>query len=73
MPKNLLATGSSGLIGSEAVKHFTRLGYQVHGIDNNQRQEVFGTQSDTLWNLRRLQESILEFNHRTSIFEIKRQ
>ena len=63
MSKNVLVTGSSGLIGSEAVEHFARLGCQVHGIDNNQRQEFFGPQGDTLWNLRRLQELVPEFNH----------
>ena len=35
--KNILVTGSSGLIGSEAVEHFDRQGHQVHGIDNNMR------------------------------------
>jgi CDP-paratose 2-epimerase len=65
MSKNVLVTGSSGLIGSEAVEHFARLGCQVHGIDNNQRQEFFGPQGDTLWNLRRLQELVPEFNHHT--------
>ena len=37
MPLNLLVTGSSGLIGSEVVAHFAKLGWRVHGIDNNQR------------------------------------
>jgi CDP-paratose 2-epimerase len=65
MSKNVLVTGSSGLIGSEAVEHFARLGCQVHGIDNNQRREFFGPQGDTLWNLNRLQESVQEFTHHT--------
>lgn len=50
----VLVTGSSGLIGSEAVQHFDAAGHTVHGIDNNMRREFFGEQGDTTWNLRRL-------------------
>jgi len=32
--KKLLVTGSSGLIGSEIVRHFDKLGFKVIGIDN---------------------------------------
>jgi SAM-dependent methyltransferase len=31
---NVLVTGSSGLIGSEAVEHFDRQGHRVIGVDN---------------------------------------
>src|SRR5688500_3358970 len=34
-----LVTGSGGLIGSEAVRHFAGLGLDVVGIDNDMRQE----------------------------------
>jgi len=50
----LLVTGSSGLIGSEAVGHFDTLGYQVIGIDNNMRRLFFGEAGDTQWNSKRL-------------------
>lgn len=50
----VLVTGSSGLIGSEAVQHFDAVGHVVHGIDNNMRREFFGPQGDTTWNLQRL-------------------
>lgn len=63
MTRKVLVTGSSGLIGSEAVEHFGRAGCQVHGIDNNQRREFFGPQGDTLWNLARLQASVKGFTH----------
>ena len=33
--KKLLVTGSSGLIGSEVVRHFDKLGYKIYGVDNN--------------------------------------
>jgi CDP-paratose 2-epimerase len=40
--QTLLVTGSSGLIGSEAVEYFDRLGWTFHGIDNNMRTDLFG-------------------------------
>ncbi|HSH93135.1 MAG TPA: NAD-dependent epimerase/dehydratase family protein [Roseimicrobium sp.] len=59
----VLITGSSGLIGSEAVAHFDRTGHEVWGIDNNLRQEFFGPQGDTRWNLERLRQSTRHFTH----------
>jgi CDP-paratose 2-epimerase len=53
-PKTILVTGSSGLIGSEAVEQFDRQGHRVVGLDNNMRREFFGPVGDTLWNLERL-------------------
>jgi CDP-paratose 2-epimerase len=64
MPKTLLVTGSSGLIGSEVCEHFTReLGYTVHGVDNNQRAVFFGPQGDTRWNQARLARELPGFVH----------
>ena len=63
--KNILVTGSSGLIGSEAVEHFDRQGHQVHGIDNNMRQVFFGDLGDTSWNLDRLRRVTKNFTHHT--------
>jgi CDP-paratose 2-epimerase len=51
---NILVTGSSGLIGSEAVEYFDRQGHRVVGADNNMRRDFFGPPGDTLWNLERL-------------------
>ena len=69
MAKTILVTGSSGLIGSEVCVYFAReLGYQVHGLDNNQRAVFFGPQGDTRWNQRRLQEDKAE-----EILELLRQ
>ncbi len=61
--KKILVTGSSGLVGSEVCVHFASLGYQVHGIDNNQRAVFFGPQGDTRWNQQRLQENLVGFVH----------
>ncbi len=64
MQKTLLVTGSSGLIGSEVCMYFSReLGYDVHGIDNNQRAVFFGPQGDTRWNQERLESEIPGYNH----------
>lgn len=52
--KTILVTGSSGLIGSEAVEYFDRQGHNVIGIDNNMRRVFFGPDGDTTWNLQRL-------------------
>ncbi len=59
----MLVTGSSGLIGSEAVEHFDRQGHRVHGVDNNMRREFFGPPGDTLWNLKRLRGATRHFTH----------
>jgi CDP-paratose 2-epimerase len=61
--KKILVTGSSGLIGSEVCVHFDQKGWQVHGIDNNQRAVFFGPQGDTRWNQQRLQKSLSTFIH----------
>jgi len=61
--KSILVTGSSGLIGSEAVEHFDRQGHQVHGIDNNMRKIFFGDPGDTNWNLDRLRRITKNFTH----------
>jgi CDP-paratose 2-epimerase len=42
-----LVTGSACLIGSEAARHFTRLGLDVVGVDNDMRREFFGPKAST--------------------------
>ena len=44
-----LITGSSGLVGSEAVNFFCKKGFDVIGIDNNLRKFFFGKDGSTLW------------------------
>lgn len=61
--KRLLVTGSNGLIGSEMVRHFHALGWEVHGIDNNMRADFFGPQGDTRWNQQELQRGCQRFRH----------
>ena len=59
----VLVTGSSGLIGSEAVGFYDLCGHEVHGIDNNMRRVFFGEKGDTLWNLQLLRETTKRFSH----------
>ncbi len=59
----VLVTGSSGLIGSEAVTYYDAQGATVIGVDNNMRSYFFGPQGDTTWNLRRLQNTTNNFTH----------
>jgi CDP-paratose 2-epimerase len=59
----VLVTGSAGLIGSEAVEFFDRLGFAVDGIDNNTRADFFGPGGDTTWNRQRLEATCARYTH----------
>ena len=59
----MLVTGSSGLIGGEVVSYFARQGWEVYGIDNNTRADLFGPQGDTRWNQQRLKSAYSHFHH----------
>ena len=61
--KSVLITGSSGLIGSEAVAFFDARSWRVFGVDNNMRADFFGPKGDTSWNLRRLKGATKNFQH----------
>ena len=45
----VIVTGAHGLVGSESVKHFSKLGYDVVGIDNDMRAHFFGPEASTKW------------------------
>jgi CDP-paratose 2-epimerase len=62
-PRTLLVTGACGLIGSEVCTYFGRFGYDIHGVDNNQRAVFFGPQGDTRWNQRRLERDLPLYRH----------
>jgi CDP-paratose 2-epimerase len=42
-------TGSAGLIGSEAARHFGAAGLDVVGVDNDMRRVFFGEEASTAW------------------------
>ena len=43
-----LITGSGGLVGSACVRHFADAGYEVIGVDNDMRRQLFGPLGTTL-------------------------
>ena len=56
----ILVTGSAGLIGSESVRFFANLGWNVIGIDNDMRAVFFGESASTSWNRNLLKD---EYGH----------
>jgi CDP-paratose 2-epimerase len=60
---HVLVTGSSGLVGSEAVLFFHNLGFHVTGVDNNMRADFFGPGGDTCRNRDRLKSLCKHFTH----------
>jgi CDP-paratose 2-epimerase len=59
----VLVTGSAGLIGSEAARFFAGKGFQILGIDNDMRGELFGPEASTAWNRRQLEEELSNYRH----------
>lgn len=69
--KTVLVTGSSGLIGSESVKFFCELGFQVVGIDNDMRKVFFGPEASTDWQAQELSKKYSNFRlHRSDIRDL---
>ena len=63
MARLAFVTGSCGLIGSEVCRYFARQGFDIAGLDNNQRAVFFGPEGDTSWTLRLLRDSIPGYRH----------
>lgn len=61
--KKALITGSAGLIGSESVRFFAELGFDVIGIDNDMRAYFFGKGASTAWNRQKLEEKYKNYGH----------
>jgi CDP-paratose 2-epimerase len=57
-----IITGSGGLIGSAAVRHFAEAGLDVVGVDNDMRARMFGPDASTAENTRRLVEDYDTFH-----------
>ena len=45
--KKAIVTGSCGLVGSAAVEYLSKNGFQVIGVDNNERSRMFGNHAST--------------------------
>ena len=61
--ETVIITGSSGLIGSEAVRFFSDKGMRVIGVDNDMRKNFFGDEASTEWNRRQLEDEFPDFLH----------
>lgn len=75
-----IITGSAGLIGSEAARHFAAKGMDVVGIDNDMRSYFFGPAASTDWMRRQLQATLPHYEHhgvdirdQAAIFDIFRK
>src|SRR5689334_11778460 len=73
-------TGSAGLVGSEAVRHFAGKGMHVVGIDNDMRKYFFGPEASTEWMRKHLEATINGYQHHSvdirdqdAIFDIFRR
>ena len=59
----VIITGSSGLVGSEAVNFFSKKKYKVIGIDNNLRKFFFGNDGSTSWIKKKIIKENKNYNH----------
>ncbi|MGI9474923.1 MAG: NAD-dependent epimerase/dehydratase family protein [Rubripirellula sp.] len=75
----VIVTGSSGLIGSAAVRHWDAAGDEVIGIDNDMRATFFGPSGSTEWNRSQLERQThnfrtvnIDIRDREAIFDLFR-
>lgn len=59
----VVVTGSGGLIGSAAVRHFADLGLDVVGLDNDMRSYFFGADGSTKWQVDQLTKDLPNYRH----------
>ena len=59
----VIITGSSGLVGSEAVNFFSKKGFEVIGIDNNLRKFFFGLDGSTSWIKKKIIKENVNYTH----------
>ena len=60
--ETILITGSSGLVGSAAVRFFAERDFNVVGIDNDMRRQFFGEAGSTLATAEKLESSYANFS-----------
>jgi CDP-paratose 2-epimerase len=58
-----LITGSAGLVGSQAVRHFAGKGLRMVGVDNDMRRYFFGDEASTAWMRQQLEATIKSYEH----------
>jgi len=63
MAEVVLVTGSGGLVGAEAVRHYAGKGLQVVGVDNDMRAVFFGDEASTRWQSDELKGAYSNYEH----------
>lgn len=58
-----IVTGSTGLVGAEAVRQLGREGLDVLGVDNDMRAVFFGPQASTTWCREELESTVPGYTH----------
>jgi len=58
-----LVTGSNGLVGSESSFFLLDKGFDVIGIDNNERRLLFGKEASTSWIKKKLKKYSKKYHH----------
>lgn len=58
-----LITGSNGLVGSESSFFLLDKGFEILGVDNNQRKFLFGSGSGTEWMKKKLKNKSNKYYH----------
>lgn len=58
-----IVTGSTGLVGAEAVRFFHAKGLDVVGIDNDMRRRFFGEEASTAWARSLLEHGLRRYRH----------
>jgi CDP-paratose 2-epimerase len=61
--RTIIVTGSNGLIGSEVVSFFANEGWKVVGIDNNMREDFFGSEGTTRGMQKKLTGRFSNYSH----------
>lgn len=62
--KTVLITGSTGLVGSEAVAFFAERDFKIIGIDNDMRSYFFGKSASTKENINKFKKTFKDqYNH----------
>jgi CDP-paratose 2-epimerase len=56
-------TGSAGLVGAEAARHFAGKGLTVIGVDNDMRRRFFGDDASTRWARNHLETELSDYRH----------
>ena len=64
MKRTVIVTGSTGLVGSETVRHYANEGARIVGIDNDMRAQFFGAEASTRRTREDLIKNVPGYDHR---------